>query len=192
MPNAKHKPSYYRARYYDPIPGRFLEEDAIRFEGGVDFYAYVRNTPTRFADPFGLVKIDPSCNCSGGWGRNPLSLVVQLAAAGAGRITDIGLRDCILDKLGNNDDSGTGVVQCDGPKCDKGQKPNKKGEVLAGWAPPFGNTIHLCKAAQGNDFSLACTMVHEFAHTCAKKLWPFGEGRPNRAENQAFPGLCPK
>ncbi len=46
--------SYYRARYYDPATGRFLKEDPIGFAGGVNFYAYVNNSPVSYADPFGL------------------------------------------------------------------------------------------------------------------------------------------
>lgn len=45
---------YYRFRYYDPANGRFLTEDPISFEGGIDFYEYVRNRPLNFVDPFGL------------------------------------------------------------------------------------------------------------------------------------------
>lgn len=45
---------YYRARYYDPKIGRFISEDPIGFAGGVNLYAYVANTPTRYSDPFGL------------------------------------------------------------------------------------------------------------------------------------------
>jgi RHS repeat-associated protein len=45
---------YYRARYYDPAPGRFISEDRIGFDGGVDFYAYVENAPTILIDPYGL------------------------------------------------------------------------------------------------------------------------------------------
>ena len=44
---------YYRARYYDPTVGRFLSEDPIKFDGGVNFYAYVSNNPVIFLDPFG-------------------------------------------------------------------------------------------------------------------------------------------
>ena len=44
---------YYRARYYDPAIGRFISEDPIGFDSGVNFYQYVYNNPLRFSDPFG-------------------------------------------------------------------------------------------------------------------------------------------
>jgi RHS repeat-associated protein len=46
--------AYYRARYYDPKIGRFINEDPIRFGGGANFYAYVQNNPVNFIDPSGL------------------------------------------------------------------------------------------------------------------------------------------
>jgi RHS repeat-associated protein len=45
---------YYRARYYDPTTGKFLSEDPLRFSGGMNFYAYVKNDPADLADPYGL------------------------------------------------------------------------------------------------------------------------------------------
>ena len=45
---------YYRARYYDPKIGRFISEDPIGFEGGVNFYGYVRGNPVNYFDPTGL------------------------------------------------------------------------------------------------------------------------------------------
>jgi RHS repeat-associated protein len=51
--------SYNRARYYDPATGRFLNEDSIRFSGGINFYAYTRNNPANFADPLGLCPASP-------------------------------------------------------------------------------------------------------------------------------------
>jgi hypothetical protein len=44
---------YYRARYYDPFVGRFSSEDPIKFRGGIDFYAYVKNRSTMLRDPSG-------------------------------------------------------------------------------------------------------------------------------------------
>jgi RHS repeat-associated protein len=45
---------YYRARYYDPVAGRFLREDPMRFAAGTDFYTYVQNNPANLSDPTGL------------------------------------------------------------------------------------------------------------------------------------------
>ncbi len=45
---------YYRARYYDPKIGRFISEDPIGFDAGVNFYSYVANRPTLLIDPLGL------------------------------------------------------------------------------------------------------------------------------------------
>lgn len=48
---------YYRARYYDPNTGRFLNEDPSRFAAGVDFYVYVDNNSTNLFDPSGLLQV---------------------------------------------------------------------------------------------------------------------------------------
>jgi len=45
---------FYRARYYDTMNGRFLNEDPARFAAATDFYKYVNNNPIRFTDPIGL------------------------------------------------------------------------------------------------------------------------------------------
>jgi RHS repeat-associated protein len=45
---------YYRARYYDPAAGRFLNEDRITFSGGIDFYPYTHNNPANLFDPSGM------------------------------------------------------------------------------------------------------------------------------------------
>ncbi len=46
--------SYYRARYYDPAIGRFISEDPTGFEGGINYYAYARNSAPNLVDPLGL------------------------------------------------------------------------------------------------------------------------------------------
>ncbi len=48
---------YYRARYYDPKIGRFISEDPIKHNGGLNFYAYVDNSPVNFIDPTGEMKL---------------------------------------------------------------------------------------------------------------------------------------
>jgi len=46
---------YMRARYYDPEVGRFISEDPIGFEGGINLYAYASNNPILLIDPSGLI-----------------------------------------------------------------------------------------------------------------------------------------
>jgi RHS repeat-associated protein len=45
---------YYRARYYDFGIGRFISEDPLGFEAGINFFAYVGNNPINANDPSGL------------------------------------------------------------------------------------------------------------------------------------------
>ena len=45
---------YYRARYYNPYIGRFLQTDPIGYGGGINWYAYCGNNPVGRADPSGL------------------------------------------------------------------------------------------------------------------------------------------
>src|SRR6266849_3803494 len=53
--------SVNRARYYDPQNGRFLAEDRMGFDAGMNFYTYVGNDANDFADPFGNTQQKPFC-----------------------------------------------------------------------------------------------------------------------------------
>lgn len=81
----------YRARYYDPSVGRFIGEDPIIFEGGVNFYRYVSNRATSFRDPLGLCPADALTPCravvpTDGDARAILDTVLGEASSGlAGR-----------------------------------------------------------------------------------------------------------
>ncbi|MGD9126842.1 MAG: RHS repeat-associated core domain-containing protein [Planctomycetia bacterium] len=49
---------YYRARYYDPITGRFISEDPISFAAGdANLYRYVGNSPLMAIDPSGQATV---------------------------------------------------------------------------------------------------------------------------------------
>jgi RHS repeat-associated protein len=47
---------FFRARWYDPITGRWLSNDPIGISGGLNQYVFCGNNPVNFRDPFGLCK----------------------------------------------------------------------------------------------------------------------------------------
>jgi len=46
---------YFRARWYDPITGRWLSNDPIGISGGLNQYVFCGNNPVNCVDPFGLI-----------------------------------------------------------------------------------------------------------------------------------------
>ena len=48
---------FYRARYYDPMEGRFISKDPIGLEGGISLFSYVKQNPINYTDPAGLEEI---------------------------------------------------------------------------------------------------------------------------------------
>ena len=59
---------YYRARYYDPNAGRFISEDPIGFEAGINFYSYAFDSPINLRDPSGKSAATVTIPISGGIG----------------------------------------------------------------------------------------------------------------------------
>ncbi|MHC4463932.1 MAG: RHS repeat-associated core domain-containing protein [Planctomycetota bacterium] len=44
---------YYRARYYNPHIGRFMQTDPVGYADGINWYLYVKNNPLAYVDPSG-------------------------------------------------------------------------------------------------------------------------------------------
>jgi RHS repeat-associated protein len=55
---------YNYFRYYDPISGRFITSDPIGLDGGINLFAYVKNNPNKYFDPYGLLLFE----WYGNWG----------------------------------------------------------------------------------------------------------------------------
>jgi RHS repeat-associated protein len=45
---------FRRNRYFDPVSGRFTQQDPIGVAGGLNLYGFADGDPVNFADPFGL------------------------------------------------------------------------------------------------------------------------------------------
>jgi RHS repeat-associated protein len=62
---------YFRARWYDPVTGRWLSNDPIGISGGLNQYGFCDNDPLNLVDRFGLAEWKPVVHHTGGDG-NPV------------------------------------------------------------------------------------------------------------------------
>lgn len=82
----------FRARWYDPVVGRWLSKDPIGISGGLNQYVFCGNNPVNFTDPFGLyltVSLYPGAGRFGhvGIGVNSPNTTGFYAAPGASTIS---------------------------------------------------------------------------------------------------------
>jgi RHS repeat-associated protein len=85
---------YYRARYYEATLGRFLSADPLGFSAGPNLYAYTRNDPVRYRDPFGLDPALGSQTCDQACRHK---LEVDAAIDGKTDIDPEALRRCVCE-----------------------------------------------------------------------------------------------
>jgi RHS repeat-associated protein len=78
---------YYRARYYNPVLGRFISRDplsAAEFKEGSNLYAYVGNNGANFIDPYGLQGSRKGWSKPGNTSLSPRAKAAWKGAAGVG------------------------------------------------------------------------------------------------------------
>jgi len=95
---------YYRARYYDPMDGRFISKDPIGFEGGdVNLFGMTSNDPINWVDPNGLKSMMVrSLPAAGGFAAGDGPLPIGDIIAGS-IIVGAGLYD-LMQNWGNSSD----------------------------------------------------------------------------------------
>jgi RHS repeat-associated protein len=104
---------FYRARYYDPGVGRFMNEDPADFGTGTNFYNYAANNPTVLIDPFGLWHCAANVNCNFTPGLKKALLCFDKCT---------GLDTAITGGLGKR--SKPGSSHSKGEACDVGRNSN--------------------------------------------------------------------
>jgi RHS repeat-associated protein len=88
---------FYRSRYYSPLLARFINEDPIRFRGGVNFYTYVFDSPTNLTDPSGNCPLCPgaaagtTATAAAGTTATAAEVDAVVAPLVEGAATDMGL-----------------------------------------------------------------------------------------------------
>ena len=67
---------YNRARFYDPVLGRFISEDPLGYDGGdSNLYAFTWNNPRNWSDPSGLSAAGEEGGMGGAAARNASSIL---------------------------------------------------------------------------------------------------------------------
>ena len=91
---------YRRNRYYDPLTGRFTQEDPIGLAGGLNLYGYAGGDPVNHSDPFGLQRCNPPGSCLTMWVAGGTAIGVAGGAVVAGGCAAASAGVCVLGAPG--------------------------------------------------------------------------------------------
>lgn len=139
---------YYRARYYDPMEGRFIQKDPIGFNGGINVYVYTSNNPINRTDPSGLTDRyswcgkKPGCKKLTDWACN--------YSEGAKKYCCKADLDCCMSDIDPQDPGLEGKIKdCynEFSSCVQNIKPSKDREPLK---PPPGTDRYPSPPGRGN------------------------------------------
>lgn len=159
---------YYRARYYDPMEGRFISKDPSSFSGGdVNLYGYTANNPINMKDPSGLFTVTGNCCGKEKQIKNELNNACKVLVQ---KITDPELRSCVQKSCEES------KVSCGNSSC---MDSTLLGESVQGFGSfKFRNiTLCICNFSTSNFGEVA---VHEWAHGCG---WRHGNGKGVPGDN---------
>jgi len=126
---------YRRNRYYDPMSGRFTQEDPIGLAGGLNLYGYANGNPVSYADPYGL------CKRPQGLRKGEIGICIETFIAGP----SAGVPSATADNRGFSATGGTYrtsdrfIVQSDGRVRDVSANVGK----TFGFLPGIGIPTHV-------------------------------------------------
>ena len=103
---------YLRARYYNPVIGRFMQEDVYQGDG-LNLYVYCGNNPVMYSDPSGYTKNCPPASQNGGDAGNSGTERGNSIASKVGEGNDGShnvTRDDIIEALNGTTDKSTEIA----------------------------------------------------------------------------------
>ena len=104
---------YLRARFYNPVLGRFMQEDSY-WGDGLNLYVYCGNSPVVYSDPSGYAKNCPPASQNGGDAGNSRTERGNTVASKVGEVNDSTqnvTRDDILEALNGTTDKSTEIAE---------------------------------------------------------------------------------